>query len=359
MTDCIIIGGGIIGMLTARNLQIAGYKVRIIEKGETGRESSWAGGGIISPLYPWRYKDSITELATWGQAHYQSLSEQLKQDTDIDPEYTSNGLLIISPDEEAEAVNWAKQFSSRLSIISPNQVSQIEPAMQTQEYSGIWMEAIAQVRNPRLVKALRTDIDHRGIEVISRTEVTSFKLQNQKITGVSTKKGDFEADQFAVCSGAWTGELLKPLGIEIPITPVQGQMILFKAGEKDITRIVLEEDRYIIPRRDGRVLFGSTVEHVDFNKQVTAQAKQELHDIAIERFPILKNMEIEHHWAGLRPGSPDGVPMISQHPEYENLFINAGHFRNGVVLAPASCQLITEIMLDQPTSFASEDYSIH
>lgn len=358
MTDCIIIGGGIIGMLTARYLHQAGRKVTIIEKSDTGKESSWAGGGIVSPLYPWRYADSITHLASWGQAHYKALTDELFENTGIDPEYNTSGLLILSPDEHAQALSWANKFSRELQIIQPDQIATVEPAMQKTTLPGIWMKDVAQVRNPRFVQALRAEIDRLGIEVITQTEITGFSFDKGKISGLQTGNEHFQADQYAVCCGAWSGKLLEQTGLHIPIKPVQGQMILFKAEPGEISRIVLEEDRYIIPRRDGRVLFGSTIEHVDFNKQVTDTAKKELHHIAVERFPVLKDKQVEHHWAGLRPGSPDGVPVISQHPEFENLFVNAGHFRNGVVLGPASCQLMSEIILNQPPSFEIEDYAI-
>ena len=230
--------------------------------------------------------------------------------------------------------------------------------MRKQPQNGICLKNIAQVRNPRMAQALRADIDKRGIKVITGTEVTGFETHQGRVNNLLTSQGKFSADQFAVCTGAWTGQLLEPLGLQIAIEPVQGQMILFKTEPGDIARIVLETDRYIIPRRDGRVLFGSTVEQVKFAKHTTAAAKKELHEIAVERFPILKDKPIEHHWAGLRPGSPDGVPFIGQHPEISNLYVNAGHFRNGVVLAPASCQLMTEIMLEQATSFDPADYAL-
>lgn len=358
MSDCIIIGGGIIGMLTARNLHLAGCKVTLLEKSDTGKEATWAGGGIVSPLYPWRYADSVSHLASWGQANYESLCLALLENTGIDPEYTKNGLLILAPDEEKQALSWAEQFSPSLETVSADELEKIEPAMKNTGKTGIWMKDIAQVRNPRIAKALRAEMDRLGIIVMPDSEVVGFKTDNNRISGAQTRKGVFTADKYAVCTGAWTGEFLKPFGLDIPVHPVQGQMILFKAKPDEISRIVLETDRYVIPRRDGRVLFGSTVEHVDFDKQVTASAKKELHDIAVERFPVLKDRPIEHHWAGLRPGSPDGIPVISQHPAFENLYINAGHFRNGVVLAPGSCQLMSEIMLGHETSFDAHDYAL-
>jgi len=358
MTDSIIIGGGIIGMLTARNLLLAGKQVTLIEKSDTGSESSWAGGGIVSPLYPWRYADSVTRLAGWGQNRYELLCREIHENTGIDPQYTRNGLLILAPEESQQATDWSIRFSRELEILSSDEIVQIEPAMRATLKPGIWMENIAQVRNPRIAKALRIDIEKLGAKLLTHNQVVSIDTKDDKVVSVTTDSGTLHADQYAVCTGAWTGELLQPLGISIPVAPVQGQMILFKADPGDISRIVLEEDRYIIPRRDGRVLFGSTVEHVGFNKHTTESAKQELHDLAVERFPVLKDKTVEHHWAGLRPGSPDGVPVISRHPQFDNLFINAGHFRNGVVLAPASCQLLSEMMLGQETSFDIEDYSI-
>jgi len=358
MTDCIIIGGGIIGMLTARNLRLAGKQVTLIDKGETGRESSWAGGGIVSPLYPWRYADSITRLAGWGQTHYELICNEISENTGIDPEYTKNGLLILAAEESQQAVDWSVRFSRELEILSSDEITQIEPAMRSNHKPGIWLENIAQVRNPRIVKALRADIEKLGVNILAYRQVNSIDTKDGQVVSVTTDTGKLKADQYAVCTGAWTGELLEPLGVSIAVKPVQGQMILFKSDPGAISRIVLEEDRYIIPRRDGRVLYGSTVEHVGFDKHTTESAKKELHDIAVERFPILKDKPVEHHWAGLRPGSPDGVPVISRHPEFENLFINAGHFRNGVVLAPASCQLLSEMMLGQETSFDIEDYAI-
>lgn len=358
MTDCIIIGGGIIGMLTARNLLLGGQQVTLIEKSETGRESSWAGGGIVSPLYPWRYADSITRLAGWGQNRYEALCDEILGNTGVDAQYTRNGLLILAPEESQQAVDWSSRFSRQLRILSSDEIMQIEPAMRATQKPGIWMENIAQVRNPRIAQALRIDIEKLGADILTHNQVASIDTKDGKVVSVTTDSGKLHADQYAVCTGAWTGELLQPLGISIPVEPVQGQMILFKAEPDDISRIVLEEDRYVIPRRDGRVLFGSTVEHVGFDRHTTASAKQELHDIAVERFPVLKDKAIEHHWAGLRPGSPDGVPVISRHPEFDNLFVNAGHFRNGVVLAPASCQLVSEMMLGEETSFDIEDYAI-
>ena len=161
-----------------------------------------------------------------------------------------------------------------------------------------------------------------------------------------------------VTAGAWSGGLLESIGVALPVEPVRGQMILFNAKPGIVNRVVLRDGKYVIPRRDGRVLAGSTLEYVGFNKQTTEQAKQQLADTAIDMFPALADAQIEHHWAGLRPGAPEGIPFIGEIPEIENLYINAGHFRNGLVLAPASVRLLTTLLLKQKTPVDPAPYAL-
>jgi glycine oxidase len=332
-------------MLSARELSMAGVRVTLLERGRTGRESSWAGGGIVSPLYPWRYADSITALARWSQARYQALSETLAADTGIDPEWTRNGLLTLAPAEEPAAVAWAGDSGTRLQLVSPEEIARLEPALRSPSAPGIWMPRIAQVRNPRLVKALRQDLLQRGVEIREGVELLEIIPRNGRIDRVVTSAGEMTTGCLLLCAGAWSGRLLARQGIGLAVTPVQGQMILFRTPPGAITRITLGQDRYVIPRRDGRVLFGSTLEQTGFDKRTTAQAREELRQIAVSRFPVLETAPIEHHWAGLRPGSPNGIPFITPVPGIEGLYINAGHYRNGVVLAPASARLMADLIL--------------
>jgi glycine oxidase len=135
-------------------------------------------------------------------------------------------------------------------------------------------------------------------------------------------------------------------------------MILFHAQPGAISRIVLHNDRYVIPRRDGRVLVGSTVEHRGFDKTITDQARASLKQYALDHFPLLEQADIEHHWAGLRPGSPQGIPYIGPVPGIDGLYLNAGHFRNGVVLAPASARLMSDIVLGRNPILPPAPYAL-
>jgi len=332
-------------MLTALELTQAGQAVILFERGETGRESSWAGGGIVSPLFPWRYLDSVTNLASWSQAVYPSLCAELEERTGVAPEYTRSGLILVAPDEADAAADWAWRHGNTLSIIDKTEFHELEPEAADPTSGAIWMPEVGQVRNPRMVRALRTRLDQLGVDIRCGDPVTELLVEQGCCAGVRTRSGVCRADAVIVCAGAWTGRLLDDLPSPPDIRPVRGQMLLFGAEPGTISRMVLEGTRYVIPRRDGRTLFGSTIEDVGFEKQTTDAASEELHAIATERFPILKRFPVEAHWAGLRPSSPAGVPYIAQHPELEGLFVNAGHFRNGIVLGPASARLVADLVL--------------
>jgi glycine oxidase len=344
MRDILIIGGGVIGMLTARELAKAGAEVTLVEMGETGRESSWAGGGIVSPLYPWRFADSLTALASWSQRVYPDLCEELKDAAGVDPELVKSGLLILDPEEHDRALAWARAHGANMQRISASELETREPELGIRPDSALLMPDIAQVRNPRLAKSLRGYLDKR-IRFREHEEVTELRVENGRVLGVGTRKGEIQADQVLVSTGAWTAKLLEQLGTRPEIQPVRGQMILFYAKPGQLHQIVLYRDRYVIPRKDGRVLIGSTLEHTGFDKDTTAEAKEALYRTAVEMFPLLKRTPIENHWAGLRPGSPNGVPYIGAHPDVEGLYFSAGHFRNGLVTGPASARLAADLML--------------
>jgi glycine oxidase len=356
MTDFLLIGGGVIGLLTARELRLAGADVVVLERGEPARESSWAGGGIVSPLYPWRYPEAVTALAAASQARYPSLCAELRAATGIDPELERSGLLIEAPGEEAAAAGWAAAHGVRLEAVARDEIAALEPGLAEPPAGALWLPDVAHVRNPRFTKALRADVEAHGVRILPGCPVTAFKGSDP--LKVETPRGTLSAGAFVVCAGAWTGDLLEPLGPRPQIDPVKGQMLLFRARPGIVRTIHLAQDRYAIPRRDGRVLFGSTLEHTGYDKATTGAAREELWRRATARFPALAGFALERHWAGLRPSSPSGVPYIGRHPRFAKLFVNAGHFRNGIVLGPASAELLADLALDRPPRIAPEAYAL-
>jgi glycine oxidase len=356
-TDILVIGGGVIGLMTARELAAAGAEVTLVEMGDTGQQASWAGGGILSPLYPWRFAGAVTALATWSQQVYPALCTELFETTGIDPEYSTSGLMILDQEEHADALAWAAAEQVPISSLNAAQIKEKEPGLSTDVREALWLADIGQIRNPRLTKALRAAIEPK-VKIREHEEVLELRVREGVIEGARTKAGDIDAERVVVCTGAWTAELLAKIGRKPDIRPVRGQMILFYAKPGQIRHLTLFRERYVIPRRDGRVLIGSTLEDAGFEKRTTAEAKEELYRVATGLFPLLKRTPIEDHWAGLRPGSPSGIPYIGAFPDAEGLYVNAGHFRNGLVTGPASARLLADLLLGREPILPPSAYAL-
>lgn len=349
MTDLVIVGGGIIGMLTARELALSGRRVLLLERGKTGEESSWAGGGILSPLYPWRYEAPITRLAKWSQQHYAALADELYAETGIDPEYTASGLLMLGlePAELEQGKAWADEFTYHIEPVQPDELPGIQTGLGEFGGGALWMPDVAQVRNPRLVRALRKNIESLGVRVVENTPVDEILVRAGEVIGARSGPTQYHAPEVVVCGGAWSELLVESAGCSVGVYPVKGQMLLFKGEAGMLRRIILAANHYLIPRRDGHILVGSTMENAGFDKTTTQEARSELLTAAEHILPGLTRYPLVKQWAGLRPGRARGIPCISGHPEIKGLFVNAGQFRNGVVTGLASARLMADLILQR------------
>lgn len=363
MYDFAIIGAGINGLLLARELGSAGARVLLLERGKVGREASWAGGGIVSPLYPWRYSGAVTALANWAQAFYPQLARELEDETGIDVEYCPCGLLMLDAQDADEAFAWATSHQRSMEKLGSAEIMAREPVINPQFENALWMPDIANVRNPRLLQALQRSLDNTDqVEIRQDSEVLTFESDGRRIasltvTGLSTSSPtQVRADQVVITAGAWSQQLLHELSPGLPVAPVKGQMLLYRFPQPPISSILLHEGRYLIPRKDGHVLVGSTLEHVGFDKKATDVARQSLSATATAILPSLANMNPVGHWAGLRPGSPQGVPLIGAIESADNLFISAGQYRNGLVLAPASSRLLADLILGREPILDPQPY---
>lgn len=357
-TDITIVGSGIIGLLIAKELHQAGLSVTLIEKNPTAQESSWAGGGILLPLYPWRQSPAITKLVIPSLKMYPQLNETLFASTGIDPEWTESGLLITKNPDHELAKQWCEANQIPVSVAE-------EPffeGLQTQAENPLWLPTIAQARNPRLLKSLKEFLLQQGVEFIENCTVNEIVQKNNRIQAINTSIGKIDVDHLVIAAGAWTAELAKSLfakKLNKPqIAPVKGQMLLFQAQPDTLSRMVLDGDHYLIPRRDGKILAGSSVEHDGFNKSTSTETKTRLKSFAFDLLPVLKDFFLLAHWAGLRPGTEHGIPYIDNHPEIENLSINAGHFRNGLTMAPASAQLMADLILKRSPVIDPQPYQL-
>lgn len=355
--DILIIGGGISGLLTARELHLAGRDITIIDKSNSGQEASWAGGGILLPIYPWRQAEAISDLVIASLQSYPGLSKELFATTGIDPEWLPCGMLICKNPDYAAATQWCE--TRQIAYQTPP--AALLEEIDTRYDRPLWLPDIAQARNPRLLKSLKAYLRQKGVRFVENTEISGVEIQNNRLQKIHTPAQSFSPNQTVVCAGAWSAELLNrwlpQASITLPIQPVRGQMLLFDAQPDTLKHMILDGDHYLIPRRDGKILAGSTVEHAGFAKITTAEAGEHLFQFATELMPKLKQHPVCAHWAGLRPGTPQGIPYIGFHPELENLSVNAGHFRNGLVMGPASARLLADLILQrtpilEPTAYA-------
>ena len=342
----VIVGGGVIGLLTAYNLASEGQAVTLLERGGLGQEASWAGGGIVSPLYPWRYSQAVTALAHWSQDFYPQLAQRLFAATGVDPEVHTTGLYWLDLDDEAQALAWAAREGRPLSKVDVSAAHDAVPVLGGGYSQAIYMANVANIRNPRLVKSLKAALlALPNVTIREQCDVSGFVLGGGRVVGVNTATGHVLGDHVVLAAGAWSGQLLDTLGLGLPVEPVKGQMILYKCASDFLSSMVLAKGRYAIPRRDGHILIGSTLEYEGFDKTPTDTALESLKASAQELIPALTDAEVVGHWAGLRPGSPEGIPFIGEVPGFRGLWLKCGHYRNGLVLAPASCQLFTDLLL--------------
>ena len=338
--DFLILGGGIIGLSTALELARDGARVTVVERGVAGGESSWAGGGILSPLLPWNYTAPVNQLCDLGSALYPDWVADLQSATGIDPEYWRCGMRVLPPFDADAASDWCAQHGWPL----------------VQDDNALWLPEVAQVRNPRLIKALRAAVLARGIRLLEGTEITAVTRDGSSLSAIETTQGRMAAATYIVAAGAWSQTVLGELAPHWPIKPMRGQMLLFRAEPGLLSHVILQQGIYLIPRRDGHILVGSTVEDVGFDKSTTDTARTMLHTAAIALLPALKSVPVIQHWSGLRPGSVDNIPTIARHPMIENLYANTGHFRYGVTMAPASARLLADLIADRHTALNVMNY---
>ncbi len=289
--EIIIVGGGVIGLSSAWELCKAGLRVHVYDT-SPGTQASWAGGGILSPLPPENIEPELKPLLDESLRLFPGWCAELQSLTGIDPQFWRCGMRA----------------------------------------QGRWLPDIAQVRSPRLLAALSSALRLRGA-VIHESAVEKILSENGRVTGVQVQGQKVACTQVVVAAGAWSSRLHAAPRVR----PIKGEMLLLRGKPGLLEHIVLDDDIYLVPRRDGRILVGSTLEDIGFDSTPTSTARTYLLKRAMRLWPALAGLPIELHWAGLRPRTPNDLPQIGA-TEISGLFLNTGHFRLGITLAPASAQ---------------------
>jgi len=348
--DVVIVGGGAIGLSVAYVLACEGVAVRVLDRGAIGGESSWAGAGIISPGAERPSPLPASQLRTLSARMHAEWAERLRAETGIDNGYRRTGGVDVALDDRdvadlgSAAGRWRDEGIA-FERMAPSDFHRVEPALSPIVRCAYFLPDRAQIRNPRHIRALEVAVRGRGGSVQPGVGVEGFEVQNGRVARLRTTEGPIACGVVVVAAGAWSGPLVEILGMRVVTPPVRGQIALLNPGRPVIRRIIEHGKRYLVPRDEGRILVGSTEEHVGFAKVTTPEAITGLAEFARTICPILVGAPIEKHWAGLRPGSVDTRPYLGPAPGFNNLFLATGHNRAGLQLAPGSAAMIAAMVL--------------
>lgn len=337
MRDVIIIGAGIVGLCSARVLAARGHEVEVLDAAASRPSASWAGGGILSPLFPWRHPHSITRLCRPAVEEYQALASEIAAIGGPDAEVRVPGMLVFAADERDQARGWARRESMALETL---RAPAVEPGLPDTEV--LWLPEVGVVRNPRFLTGVRTLLQELGVTVRS-APVAGI----EPVSGgwrVRAGDGDRDARRVLVAAGAWSRALLQPLGLDWPLMPAKGEMLRYPPLVNGPGRILLGREGYLVPRADGSLLAGSTLREDDDDMRPTVEAARQLRRAAETLWPPLRDHDPVLQWAGIRPGIRREAPLIGPVPGHDGLYLATGHYRNGLAAAPGTARLIAALM---------------
>lgn len=347
--DVIVIGGGIIGTASARSLTDAGLRVLVIDAGPVPGIASTAAAGLLCPQYEEsEAPDAFFDLCHRSRALYPDFAMALRDETGIDVELRRDGMLVLAlTDEDASALDrqaaWQGAQGLAAERVDPDRLLALEPLASDQALWALYLPHDIQVDNVRVCAALDRALEKRGVHRRSGEIVRSVEIEDGRATGVRLSSGDrIHADRVVVAAGAWSGGL-EGLPRPLPVRPVRGEMVQLGGVEPPQRILASRRGCYIVPRLDGRLLVGSTMSDAAFSAHPTAAGTESILARAFRVAPGLARARIFDIWAGLRPGTPDERPILGEDPEVSGLLYAAGHFRSGVLLAPITALLVTEL----------------
>jgi glycine oxidase len=332
--DVIVVGGGIIGLSLSIALRKRGLRVLVVERGEPGREASHAAAGMLADCIL-ETPAALQPLATASVRMYTEFVHELQDESGMKVDLRDQGTILFS---SPECVSKQPEFFSENSLPAP--LAELEPALAGMKVPAFYLKERSV--DPRaLVAAALKAAKHREVDISSGTAVTDVLLSAGRVAGVNTDRTHYSAPCVVNCAGAWAGSFSAH---RFPTRPVKGQMLSVACAEHDVLRHVIRAPEvYLVPRSDGRILIGSTLEEVGYDKRTDADTIHRLHQAAIRMVPLLERARILEAWAGLRPGTPDDLPILgaTNTPGY---FVATGHFRDGILLAPVTAHVMAQVI---------------
>jgi glycine oxidase len=353
-SDVVIIGGGVIGLTIARALRQRGVRdVMLIERRRPGAEASWAAAGMLAPQVEADLQDEFFRLTCASRDQYPEFASSLKEETGIDVELETTGTLYLSFDRMEEEdlrrrYEWQKGAGLEVEWLTADEARRLEPSISDSVRSALRFPRDVQVDNRRLVEALVRANEELGVQLWINTTVKALRIKHARVCGVETSAGSVATTMVVVAAGAWSSSIdsedfaLPPITVE----PVRGQMVCYEARPQIARHVIYSPRGYLVPRRDGRVLAGSTIEQVGFDKRGTDEGTSAIKAMAMEISAKTALLPIIDSWAGLRPRAADDLPVLGPCAEIGGLLYATGHYRNGILLAPITGQVIADTIVD-------------
>jgi len=355
-TEVAIIGGGVIGLSIARALAQRGVRdVLIVERSSLGAEASSAAAGMLAPQAEADAADDFFRLCCQSRDLYPAFAQSLQEETGIDIELETSGTLYLALNEQDEReleqrYKWQAAAGLQVEKFSADSARLFEPCISRDVRGALRFPLDTQVENRRLISALATANESLGVQTLTGVSVDSVSIKRNRIACIETSRGSIACEKVVIAGGAWTSQVLNEALPNPRIEPVRGQMVSFDATPQIARHVIYSPRGYIVPRRDGRLLAGSTSEHAGFDKRVTAAGVQSIVASALEITPAIASLPLTSTWAGLRPRAADGLPVIGPCAEIAGVFYATGHYRNGILLTPITAELLASAIVDEDVS---------
>jgi glycine oxidase len=334
MTDVLIIGGGIIGLATAIALSQKGANVTVVERDICGRGATWAAAGMLAPEAE-RLEGDLLEFGIRSREMYPQWIANLMRLSGQDCGYWCCGMIAPVLEESDRQV-----ISQHPKYINREESRKRQSGLGEAILGSLWLPEDGQVNNRKLTQALLTTARSLSIKILEGTTVYQIVRDQKRVTHLDTSAGKLQSDRYVLATGAWTRSLLP-----LPIKPIKGQMLSVFDGDRKLQRVIYAPSCYIVPRQDGTIVIGATVEDNGFSQGNTAAGIAQLLNRAIAVYPAIADMQITETWWGFRPHAPNEIPLLGA-SDYENLILATGHYRNGILFAPITAKLITDFMVD-------------
>lgn len=376
--DVIVIGGGVVGLSVAYYLAGAGtagspsrsVKVAVLDRGELGRAATWAAAGMLAVQCEIEEPGPFLQLGVSARSLYAQLSRELFEETGIDVEHRRCGILRVALSGEerghlVEQVRMQRSWGLNAEWLEPEEVRRLEPSLTPDVRGGIFLPDDGCVNNRRLAKALAAACARRGVRLLSHTEALRFLVRGSEasagrevstsggeVLGVATQRGELWAGSVVLAAGAWSKQLAGQLGVELPVFPVKGEIIALQSPGEPLRHIVFAKGTcYLVPRAGGELLAGATQLDAGFRDAPTLGGLMALARGASALAPALNEAQVTGWWGGLRPGTPDGKPILGPLPGWKGLYVAAGHFRHGILLGPISGAAVAKMVLGERIPF--------